>query len=141
MVDQRLSMTVNKESHLYALICAKCPHCHRGDMFLNKNPYAFNDMTKMPAHCPVCGISFFPETGFYWGAMYISYVITVFFSAINVVVIGLLSGWNIYALLIGNALLLGLGFPLFFRFARVLWLQLNMPFSKEEFEKFPDQSS
>ena len=85
------------------------------------------------------GISFFPETGFYWGSMYISYVITVLFSAVNVVVIGLLSGWNIYALLIGNAILLGLGFPLFFRFSRVLWLQLNMPFSKEEFEKFADK--
>ncbi|MBA2421988.1 MAG: hypothetical protein H0V61_02020 [Chitinophagales bacterium] len=90
----------------------------------------------MHLNCRVCGISFFPETGFYWGSMYMSYVITVFFSVINVVLIGVLSHWNLYALVIGNALLLAVGFPLFFRYARVIWLQINMPFNAEVSKKF-----
>src|SRR5947208_2929246 len=102
-------MTKDKESNWYAFTHAKCPHCHHGDMFVNKNPYALKDMSEMPKNCPVCGISFFPETGFYWGSMYISYVMTVFFSAINVVLIGLISHWNITALVVGNAVLLAIG--------------------------------
>ncbi len=90
----------------------------------------------MPTHCPVCGISFFPETGFYWGSMYMSYMITVLFSAISVVILGLISGWQLYVLVIGNTILLILGFPVFFRYARVVWLQLNVPFNKELFIKY-----
>lgn len=124
-----------KESNWYAFIHAKCPNCHHGNMFSNKNPYALNEMSNMPAHCPVCGISFFPETGFYWGSMYISYVVTVLFSAVNVVLLGFITSWNMYALVLGNALLLAAGFPLFFRYSRVIWLQLNMPFNKEAYKK------
>ena len=129
-------MSQNKASHWYAFTPAKCPHCHHGNMFINKNPYALNDLSKMPTHCPVCGISFFPETGFYWGSMYMSYMITVLFSAISVVILGLISGWQLYVLVIGNTILLILGFPVFFRYARVVWLQLNVPFNKELFMKY-----
>jgi uncharacterized protein (DUF983 family) len=128
-------MGLNKQSFWYAFTHAKCPHCHHGDMFINKNPYVLKNMSEMHQNCSVCGISFFPETGFYWGSMYMSYVITVFFSAFNVVLIGIFSHWNLYALVIGNAVMLAVGFPLFFRYARVLWLQINMPFNPELFKK------
>src|SRR5215831_7575260 len=128
-------MAQHKESHWYAFTHCKCPHCHHGDMFINRNPYALKDMSKMPKNCPVCGYSFFPETGFYWGAMYMSYILTVAFSAVSVVIIGVLSHWNLYALIFGNIFLLAIGFPIFFRYSRVLWLQLNTPFDKELFRK------
>ena len=128
-------MSKNKESHWYALVNAKCPHCHTGNMFINRNPYALNDMAKMPKTCPACGQNFFPETGFYWGSMYMSYAITILFSGVNIVLIGLIFGFEIWPLVIGNAILLALGFPLFFRFARVIWLQVNVPFSKEACER------
>ncbi|MCY7409855.1 MAG: DUF983 domain-containing protein [Chitinophagales bacterium] len=89
----------------------------------------------MPEHCPVCNQNYFPEVGFYWGAMYVSYFLTVGFSAINVVLIGLLFGWNLWYLVFGNAAILLLSNPIFYRYARVLWLQLNTHFSKEEFDK------
>lgn len=136
-----LDMPQNKASHWYSFTHSKCPHCHHGDMFVNKNPYALADISKMPTHCPVCGISFFPETGFYWGSMYMSYMITVIFSAVSVVILGLLSGWNLYVLVFGNSVLLILGFPIFFRYARVIWLQLNMPFNRALFEKFKSQKA
>ena len=128
-------MKQKKESHWYSFINAKCPHCHHGDMFANKNPYAIAEMSKMPPECPVCGVTFFPETGFYWGAMYMSYGLTILSSMINVGLIGLIFGFEIYPLIIGNTVLLILMFPLFFRYARVIWLQLNTPFSIEEFNK------
>lgn len=128
-------MVSKKEGKLRAFIHAKCPHCHHGDMFVNKNPYALKDMSKMPKSCPVCGRSYFPETGFYWGAMYMSYMLTVFSSIFNVILVGLIFGFEIYPLIIGNTLLLIIAYPIFFRYARVMWLHFNTPFSKEAFEK------
>jgi hypothetical protein len=128
-------MAQKKESRWYAFLHAKCPRCHHGDMFLNKNPYRFRDMSKMPAACPVCRLDYSPETGFYWGAMYMSYGLTIFSSILNVIIIGLIFGFEIYPLIIGNTIILILGFPLFFRYSRVIWLHLNSSFSKEEFEK------
>ena len=126
-------MSQEKPGRWDAFIHAKCPHCFHGDMFVNKNPYALGEMTKMPQNCPVCGHTFFPETGFYWGSMYMSYVFTVVFSAINVVLIGLAFGFEIIPLIVGNALLLCLSFPLFFRYSRVIWLHLNVNFSPEAY--------
>ena len=128
-------MLLKKESNLYSFIHAKCPHCHYGDMFVNKNPYGLKDMSKMNKNCLVCGRSFFPETGFYWGAMYMSYMLTVFSSIFNVIFIGLIFGFEIYPLIIGNTILLIILYPLFFRYARVMWLQFNTPFSMEAFER------
>ncbi|MBA3647999.1 MAG: DUF983 domain-containing protein [Chitinophagales bacterium] len=120
----------------YTFIHAKCPRCNHGNLFANKNPYALRNISEMNNRCPICGYNFFPETGFYWGAMYVSYVLTVGFSAISVVVIGLIFHWNLPVLIAGNAVLLALGFPLFFRYARVLWLLLNSSFDPSAFEKF-----
>ena len=133
-------MAHKQESRWYAFIHAKCPRCHHGAMFLNKNPYNLRDMSKMYPECPACGLSYFPETGFYWGAMYMSYGFTILSSILNVILIGLIFGFEIYPLIIGNTLILILGFPLFFRYARVIWLHLNSSFSKEEFENAESHS-
>src|SRR6476660_5498670 len=121
-------MAQGKQSRWYAFIQAKCPRCHYGDMFPSSNPYDFKHLGKMHERCPVCGQTYYPETGFYYGAMYMSYVMTVVFSAVSLVLIGVLSHWNMYTLIFGNAALLILGFPLFYRYARVLWLHVNVSF-------------
>ena len=87
-------MLLKKESPLYSFLFMKCPRCHHGDMFTNKNPYALRELSHMPLQCPACGQPFVIETGFYWGAMYISYILTVFFSAINVLVLWFLFGFG-----------------------------------------------
>jgi len=104
------------------------------------NPYGLRHLSDMPVDCPACGQPFELETGFYWGAMYISYILTVFFSGFNVFLLWLLFGLELWALIIGNAVLLGIAFPLYFRYARVLWLQFNVRFSKEAFNKAEAQS-
>jgi hypothetical protein len=128
-------MLLKKESHLYSFLFMKCPHCHTGDMFIDKNPYNLKYLSKMPEQCPKCSQSFFPEVGFYWGAMYMSYGLTVFSSVINVLLIGYFSNWNLLLMVLGNTAILLLSNPVFYRYARVLWLQVNTPFSKEELEK------
>ncbi|MFM7021951.1 MAG: DUF983 domain-containing protein [Flavobacteriales bacterium] len=51
----------------------KCPRCHEGDIFFAANPYIFSKFGKMHDNCPVCGLKYDMEPGFFLGAMYVSY--------------------------------------------------------------------
>ncbi len=99
----------------------KCPTCQEGDIFKYplSNVAHFADMNM---NCPACGVSFEPEPGFYFGAMYITY-------AFNIVIL-ILFGLSIYyflelpeiVYLILIALLAVITTPFSFRVSRVLWL-------------------
>lgn len=54
----------------------KCPRCRKGDLFTA--PFKFTDPLNMPDECSVCGQKTSPEPGFYYGAMFISYIFTGF---------------------------------------------------------------
>ena len=64
---------------LYSILHAKCPKCHQGDFFETSNPYNLKKFDKMYNRCAVCAEDFERETGFYYGAMYVSYALTVAF--------------------------------------------------------------
>ncbi len=46
----------------------RCPNCGRGRLF--------RGIFRMLSSCPECGLSYFPEQGYYVGAMIINYVAT-----------------------------------------------------------------
>lgn len=46
----------------------RCPNCGRGGLF--------RGVFRMLPRCPVCGLSYFPEQGYYVGAMIINYAVT-----------------------------------------------------------------
>lgn len=65
-----------KRNYLSATIQCRCPRCRQGHLFINKNPYSKNNL-KMPKACPVCGQPTEIEVGFYTGAGYAAYALTV----------------------------------------------------------------
>jgi hypothetical protein len=76
--------------------------------------------------CPVCGLLIQREEGYFFGAMYISYAVSVailgpvFFTAS-----ALLPSWDSYLVaLITTVLYLPLT-PALFRFSRVVWIYLD----------------
>ncbi|MBX2898634.1 MAG: DUF983 domain-containing protein [Cyclobacteriaceae bacterium] len=110
-----------QKSTLNRIIAGTCPVCGTGKVFLFR-AYQITRFAIMHPACPVCKATFNPEPGFYYGAMFISYAITV---AIMVAV------WVFLKVLIdptdlvyGSALVVSaiLCAPFSFRFSRVLWL-------------------
>jgi uncharacterized protein (DUF983 family) len=110
------------KSGLLALLRLRCPRCHRGPLF-SHGAFSITRFDEMPERCPNCGQFYEPETGFYWGAMYISYGL-----AVGVVLVaGLLTYflghdppvWVYVTVVAASMILLT---PLLFRYARALML-------------------
>jgi uncharacterized protein (DUF983 family) len=56
----------------------KCPNCNKGNIF-EKGLLHFNfSFPKMHENCSNCGTKFEKEPGFFFGAMFVSYLLTLF---------------------------------------------------------------
>lgn len=109
-----------KGSKLYSVLNLKCPRCHEGNLF-HTSTWSFQDITGMPDNCPNCQQNYMPEPGFYYGAMFISYIIWGFFCVIfgGACIIGL--GWSVNKT---TLILIGISaicFIWLFRISRAIW--------------------
>jgi uncharacterized protein (DUF983 family) len=67
---------MKKGSKLYSIVTMTCPQCQESHMMVG-NPYRFSTMGEVKDKCEVCGLDLKPEPGFYYGAMYVSYGLSV----------------------------------------------------------------
>ncbi len=67
----------NTPGLLQSVLTNKCPHCRKGRLFTDPNPYNLKSTMDMPEHCPVCGQPFELQTGFYFGTGYVSYFVSL----------------------------------------------------------------
>jgi len=113
-------------SVLKVLFQAKCPRCGQGHMFTDHNPYHIKNYDKMNKYCDHCDMDFENETGFYFGAMYISYALCVALSVATFISYVLIMGFGkIWLYLILNSILLIVLLPFLFRLSRVLYLWMT----------------
>src|ERR1039458_9329044 len=75
----------NNPGYIGSILTNKCPHCKKGNLFINPNPYELKNTMKMPEQCPVCGQKFDLQTGFYFGTGYVSYLLTILISCLTLV--------------------------------------------------------
>ena len=118
-----------------ALVGHKCPQCYEGDLF-ETGSFAFKKPFEMPPACTKCGLSYYPEPGFYYGAMFMSYIITSFFSLGLVGFCILVLGWSVeasFALLIGILIVM---FVWFFRTARATWIHMTVKYDPDAISRF-----
>ena len=62
---------------LINVLLNRCPACQEGRLFEVRNPYRPKTINAMYPTCPVCKADFEREPGFYFGAAYVSYALTV----------------------------------------------------------------
>jgi len=128
---------------LWSVMANKCPRCREGNLFVNPNPYDFRSTMTMPEVCPVCGQRFELQTGFYFGTGFVSYGLTVFFSAVTFAIwwftIGMsISDNRIFWWLAVNAGLLLLLQPPIQRLARSVWIAFFVRYDKNWHVDYPN---
>jgi uncharacterized protein (DUF983 family) len=105
-----------------SILGAKCPRCRQGNMF--KYPlHNVANFASMHKECPHCKLRFEVEPGFFIGAMYVSYAMSV--GLILTISLILYHAFNdpdtwVYITTIPAVIVLLL--PVMFRYARVLYL-------------------
>jgi phage FluMu protein Com len=118
-----------KPNYFVSLFTMKCPHCRRGDMFKNKNPFHWrlSHIFDMHEKCPVCKQVYELETGFWFGTGYVSYALGVAFSVFTLILYWLAFGLSfmdnsIFYWLGVNGVLLLLIQPWMMRISRAIYL-------------------
>ena len=107
----------------------KCPRCREGDLFIK--PFRIARPLDMHERCQKCNQKTEPEPGFYFGAMFLSYILTSFpLLAIGLITV-FLFGWEVNDVMI---FLLIIGIAVFFkvlRFSRSLWVHLMIKYEPQ----------
>jgi uncharacterized protein (DUF983 family) len=113
----------------------KCPKCHKGNLFINKSTYQYKGFFDMPDNCSKCNQDFQIEAGFYYGAMYSSYAITVIINALVFLILTLFLEYNITLFLSIDVLILILTMPYVFKLSRAIWLALMVKYDPNAITK------
>jgi uncharacterized protein (DUF983 family) len=120
-----------KGSKLYSVWHNKCPRCQEGDFFVRPAGFRFKDNLKTHENCSNCGLKYMIEPSFFYGAMYVSYAITVAM-AVAVFVICQLFDLSLVASLISILVVLILANPFVMRVSRLLYINMFISFKPEE---------
>ena len=119
-----------KGSKIASMISGTCPRCQKESMYSNTNPYAISETMKMHDHCSHCGLTYKMEPNFFFGAMYVSYGLSV----IAGIVVFLIShygfkatiGSSFEAIVISLIVLM----PLITRISRNIYINIFVNFDK-----------
>ena len=117
-------MSAAQDSTALAIVQQRCPRCHQGPLF-STSAFHVTRFADMPAHCPVCGQAYEPEPGFYWGAMYVSFMFsTAIMLVVGMAVYFLLHDPDTWVYVAAVAVAATLLTPLNLRYSRTLMLYL-----------------
>lgn len=124
-----------KASKSYSIFHLKCPRCHEGETFETKS-WSWAKPFDMLQRCPKCDLNYFPEPGYYYGAMFISYIWMAWFCLLFVAFfhwfLGLSQTWAFGLLIAFTAL----NFVYIFRISRLMWININVKYRPDAIEKF-----
>lgn len=127
-------------SKLLSILQMKCPRCHEGPIYLHRNAYNLHEAGKMHKSCPRCGLDYQPEPGFYFGAGYVSYALTVALSIAIFILLFPFVNWYHWEIYVGVILaILLLTFPLLFRYSRVIWLYFFVKYDSQAVSRYQNQ--
>jgi uncharacterized protein (DUF983 family) len=111
-------MSESRPSWVVALLLERCPRCRQGRVFNAR--FAMNEL------CPVCHLRFEREQGYFFGAMYVSYGLSIQILCLLILLGHLLLPSLRIEFVIGLSLLPYLFLvPAVFRYSRVIWIHFD----------------
>jgi len=114
---------IKKGTKLFSVIKNKCPRCQKGDFFISSNPLNFKGNLKIHEKCPNCDLKYMIEPSFFYGAMYVSYALTVAI-AVAIFIICQLLDLNMVWTLASIIIVLILMIPYLVRISRLIYINI-----------------
>jgi len=113
-----------KRSWLKSVILGYCPRCRKGKMYQNQNPYLLDNVYDMKKNCTSCSLKFKMEPSFFYGAMYVSYGMSVSLSILIFILSYILFQTTLIGSLVAIAITLIVLAPFLMRISRNLWINM-----------------
>lgn len=120
---------IKKGSKLYSIFNNKCPRCQEGDFFVNKKVLSLKNSLKIHETCSHCGLKYMIEPSFFYGAMYVSYGLTVAISIITFVILNFF-GLSLLPIFIAIIIILILFTPFTLRLSRLIYINIFVHYKK-----------
>ena len=121
---------LEKGSKLYSVFNNKCPQCQEGEFFKHTCTLNFKNNLQTHETCKECGLRYMIEPSFFYGAMYVSYALTVAL-AVAIFVIGYWLGLGLIGSFAAILIILLALTPLTMRVSRLLYINMFVHFKKE----------
>jgi uncharacterized protein (DUF983 family) len=102
---------------LAAILAGRCPRCLEGRVW--RGIFTMNET------CPVCGLRFEREIGYWTGAMVASYAIGIPVLALIFLAVWLTMQWDFLVVLLVADALFFVAAPFVWRYSRIVWLHLD----------------
>ncbi len=106
------------------ILKSKCPNCRKGNVFSYPGNIFLLKMPKMNERCQNCNYKFEKETGFFFGAMFVSYAV-----AAAIMIALMVIGWYLLDMaplnvFIAIVILIILSSTWNFRLSRTIWIYM-----------------
>ena len=121
---------LKKGSKLNSILTGSCPRCQEESMYVDKNPYNVMNLYKMHEYCGHCNLKYQFEPSFFYGAMYVSYGLTVGIGILIFLILNLFLTLNATKSLVAVALGIVILMPITARFARNIYINFFISFDK-----------
>lgn len=121
---------LKKGTVINSILTGSCPKCQEESMYVEKNPYKLNTIYKMHDTCSHCHTQYKIEPSFFYGAMYVSYGVTVAIGVAVFVILNLIMQLNVTATFIGIIVTILALMPVTARVSRNIYINLFIHFDK-----------
>jgi uncharacterized protein (DUF983 family) len=122
---------LKKGSKLNSILTGSCPKCQEESMYLEKNPYKMGKIFEMHETCSHCGTRYKMEPSFFYGAMYVSYGLSIAFGVAAFIIANVFIGLGLIHSFIAIVATLILTFPIILRLSRNIWINMFVHFDKD----------
>jgi len=121
---------LKKGTVINSILTGSCPKCQEESMYVERNPYKLKTIYKMHDTCSHCHTQYKIEPSFFYGAMYVSYGVTVAIGVAVFVILNLIMQLNVTATFIGIIVAILALMPVTARISRNIYINLFIHFDK-----------
>ena len=126
---------LKKGSKLNSILTGTCPKCQEERMYIDRNPYNLSKLYKMHDHCSRCGLHYQLEPSFFYGAMYVSYGLTVAIGVAVFIIAKVYFGLELNQSFIAIIIALIITMPVTARLARNIYINMFVSYDKDAAKK------
>jgi len=126
---------LKKGSKLNSILTGSCPRCQEESMYLDQNPYHLKEIYSMNEECSHCGLHYKIEPSFFYGAMYVSYGLTVAIGVAAFIISHVFLGLNLLHSFVAIIIALIVLMPITARLSRNIYINIFVHYNKDAAKK------